>query len=157
MTPGFARSRPNTARKRISCYNAQFRSPITNLPFDWVIAPVPHAAAQVDTQNDTRVLNAEFFGGRVNFEHVSHLLNLAPGAYRFEGRERSQNLQNEQGLRWRIFCIGDTSDTLGATDLVSGEIPWRKFGMEFVVPTGKCLVTVRARPPCLGAESSRRV
>ena len=120
-------------------YNAQFRYPITNLPFDWVIAPVPHAAAQVDTQNDTRVLNAEFFGGRVNFEHVSHLLNLAPGAYRFEGRERSQNLQNEQGLRWRIFCIGDTSDTLGATDLVSGEIPWREFGMEFVVPTGECL------------------
>jgi hypothetical protein len=133
------RSLPATGHEESDLlYNAQFHYRLTNLPFDWVITPVPHAAAEVDTESDTQVLNVEFLGGRVKFEHVSHLLNLAPGAYRFEGRERSQDLKNERGLRWRISCIGDTSDTLGTTDLINGEIPWREFGMDFVVPPGKC-------------------
>lgn len=119
-------------------YNSQFHYQLTNLPFDWVIAPVPHAAIQVDSESGRRVLNVEFPGGRVKFENVSHLLNLAPGVYRFEGRERSQDVQNEIGLRWRISCIGDTSDTLGTTDFINGETPWREFDMDFVVPRDRC-------------------
>ena len=76
----------------------------------------------------------EFLGGPVNFGHVSHLLNLAPGAYQFKGREHSEDLQNELGLRWRIFCIGDTADTLGTTDPMNGDSPWRDFSVDFVVP-----------------------
>jgi hypothetical protein len=119
-------------------YNAHFNYPLTNLPFEWVITPVPRALAQVDTQNSARVLNVEFLGGPVNFGHVSHLLNLAPGAYQFKGREHSEDLQNELGLRWRIFCIGDTSDTLGTTDPMNGNSPWRDFSADFVVPRDKC-------------------
>jgi hypothetical protein len=121
-------------------YNAQFHYPLTGLPFDWVIEPASNAKAEIatETENDTRVLNVQFLGGRVKFEHVSHLLNLEPGAYRFEGRERLQELQNERGLRWRIFCVGETTDTLGTTALANGEIAWREFGMDFIVPAGKC-------------------
>ena len=36
-------------------YNAHFNYPLTNLPFEWVITPVPRALAQVDTQNSARV------------------------------------------------------------------------------------------------------
>jgi len=119
-------------------YNAEFQHPLRNLPFDWVIAPVSHAVVHFETDNAARVLSVDFLGGRVKFEHVSHLLSLAPGTYRFQGRERSQNLQNERGLRWRIACIGETAETLAATDLVNGDIPWRAFGADFVVPTTRC-------------------
>ena len=119
-------------------YNEEFRYPVTSLPFDWVIQPVPNAMVRVETQDGARTISVDFFGGRVKFEHVSHLLDLAPGSYRFQGRERSQDLQNERGLRWRIACIGDDAETLGTTDLVSGDTPWRAFAVDFTVPTGKC-------------------
>ena len=119
-------------------YNQEFRYPLTNLPFDWVIQPVSNAMAGVETQNGARTINVDFFGGRVKFEHVSHLLNLAPGSYQFQGREHSRDLQNERGLRWRIACAGDDAETLGTTDLVSGDTPWRTFAVDFTVPTDKC-------------------
>jgi hypothetical protein len=119
-------------------YNAKFQGPLRNLPFDWVIAPVSHALVHFETDNAEKILSVDFLGGRVKFEHVSHLLSLAPGTYRFEGRERSQNLRNERGLRWRIACIGDTAETLATTDLVNGDTPWRAFGADFVVPTTQC-------------------
>ena len=93
---------------------------------------------RVGTQDGASTISVDFFGGRVKFEHVSHLLNLAPGPYRLQGRERSQDLQNERGLRWRIACIGDDAETLGTTDLVRGDTPWRTFAIDFTVPTGKC-------------------
>jgi hypothetical protein len=119
-------------------YNQEFRYPLTNLPFDWIIQPVSNAMVRVGTENGARAVNVDFFGGRVQFEHVSHLLNLAPGAYRFQGREHSQDLQNERGLRWRIACAGDDAETLVTTDLVSGDTPWRTFAVDFTVPTDKC-------------------
>jgi hypothetical protein len=135
----WVRSLPPDRREEADLvYNQEFRYPLTNLPFDWVIQPVNNAMVRVGTQNGARTINVDFFGGRVKFEHVSHLLNLAPGPYRFQGRERSQDLQNERGLRWRIACVGDGAETLGATDLVSGDTDWRTFAVDFMVPTGKC-------------------
>ncbi len=135
----WVRSLPPDRREEADLlYNEGFRYPLTNLPFDWVITPVSNAMVRVGTQDDARTISVDFFGGRVKFEHVSHLLNLAPGPYRFQGRERSQDLQNERGLRWRIACVGDDAETLGTTDLVSGETPWRTFAVDFTVPTGRC-------------------
>jgi tetratricopeptide (TPR) repeat protein len=135
----WVRSLPADRREEADLlYNEEFRYPLTNLPFDWAIQPVSNAMVRVGTQNGARTINVDFFGGRVKFEHVSHLLNLAPGPYRFQGRERSQDLQNERGLRWRIACVGDDAETLGTTDLVSGDTPWRTFAVDVVVPTGKC-------------------
>jgi len=130
--------RPDRREEADLLYNEGFRYPLTNLPFDWVIQPVSNAQVRVETQNGVRTIDVDFFGGRVNFQHVSHLLNLTPGPYRFQGRERSQDLQNERGLRWRITCVGDDAEALGATDLVSGDTPWRPFSVDFIVPIGKC-------------------
>src|ERR1700722_8142770 len=91
-------------------YNARFQYTITNLPFDWVFAPVARALARAEVENGRRILEVDFFGGRVPFQDVSHLLTLPPGSYRFSGQERSQNLQNERGLRWRLACVGGTSN-----------------------------------------------
>jgi hypothetical protein len=120
-------------------YNSGLHYPLTNLPFDWVIASASNASVSIETQPAAKtIMNVDFYGGRVKFEHVSHLLNLAPGPYRFQGRERSQALQNERGLRWRIACLDGDGETLGTTDLITGDIAWRTFTMDFTVPTGKC-------------------
>jgi hypothetical protein len=119
-------------------YNGQFQYTITNLPFDWVFAPVGGALARAEVENGRRILDVDFFGGRVGFQHVSHLLTLSTGSYRFSGQERSQNLQNERGLWWRLACVGGSNATLGATDLVTGEIPWREFRVDFEVPKDNC-------------------
>jgi hypothetical protein len=123
-------------------YNQSFGYQLTNLPFDWVIAPVPNATVRFDTQAGVQVMSVDFYGGRVKFEHVSHLLNLAPGSYRFQGRERAEALQNERGLQWRIACADGEGEDLGTTDPLNGDTPWRPFAVEFTVPTGKCFYQV---------------
>jgi hypothetical protein len=142
-------------------YNEGFRYPITNLPFDWVITPIPNATVRFNSQAIGKVMDVDFFGGRVKFEHVSHLLNLAPGSYRFEGRERAQALKNERGLEWRIACADDEGENLGTTDPLSGDTPWRLFSVDFTVPTGKCfyqylVLELRARA-ALETEVAGRV
>jgi hypothetical protein len=134
------RSLPPERREEVGLlYNDGFRDHVTNLPFDWVIEPAPNARVSFEGQSaEQQIMSVDFYGGRVNFKHVSHLLNLAPGPYRFQGREKSQALQNEQGLRWRIACIDRDDETLGTTDLIKGETPWRHFTMDFSVPIGKC-------------------
>ncbi len=123
-------------------YNKGFRYQLTNLPFDWVITPVPNAAVGFDRPAGAQVMNVDFFGGRVQFQHVSHLLNLAPGPYRFQGQERAQALQNERGLQWRLACADGEGEDLATTDPLNGDSPWRPFAVEFTVPTGKCFYQV---------------
>jgi hypothetical protein len=129
---------PERLSKLDYLYNGRFQYTITNLPFDWVFAPVDGALARAEVENGRRILDVDFFGFRVAFQHVSHLLALPPGSYRFSGQERSQNLQNERGLWWRLACVGGTNATLGATDLVAGETPWREFRVDFEVPKDNC-------------------
>jgi hypothetical protein len=119
-------------------YNQSFRYQLTNLPFDWTIASVSNAAVRFDTQAGAQVMKVDFSGGRVNFAPVSHLLNLAPGSYRFQGRERAEALQNERGLQWRIACADGDGENLGTTDPLNGDTAWRPFAAGFTVPTGKC-------------------
>jgi hypothetical protein len=118
--------------------NARFQYPVTNLPFDWVFDPAPEALVRIATERDRKILKVDFFGARIRFEHVSHLLALAPGRYRFSGQERSESLQNERGLRWRLACVGALAPMLGATDPLTGDTPWREFGIDFEVPMDNC-------------------
>jgi hypothetical protein len=119
-------------------YNAHFQYPLDDLPFGWEFVPVDGALARAEIEGGRRILDVDFFGSRVIFQHVSHLLALPPGSYKFSGQERSQNLQNERGLRWRIICVGKNGATLGATELMAGDAPWREFGVGFDVPSDNC-------------------
>jgi hypothetical protein len=119
-------------------YNAHFQYPLDDLPFGWELVPVDGALARAEIEGGRRILDVDFFGSRVTFHHVSHLLALPPGSYKFSGQERSQNLQTERGLRWRITCAGKNGSTLGATELLAGDAPWREFGVGFDVPADNC-------------------
>ncbi len=119
-------------------YNGRFQFPLTNLPFDWVMSPINNTLIGVNGSGEGRILNVDFFGGRVAFHNVSHLLALKPGRYRLTGAERAENLRSERGLWWRVSCIGKPEKTLATTALLSGDTPWREFSVDFDVPPDAC-------------------
>jgi tetratricopeptide (TPR) repeat protein len=114
-------------------YNAGFEYPVTNLPFDWVFARVDSAMVELNSETNPPVLQLGFIGGRVSQPLVSHLLALPPGTYHFNGRERSDALANERGLRWRIFCLEQPDGSLAETPPLLGDTPWRAFAVTFDV------------------------
>jgi tetratricopeptide (TPR) repeat protein len=118
-------------------YNSQFRHPISNLPFDWRVASERGVSVKVSLDEERPTLNVEFYGSRVSFPVITHLIMLPPGEYIFSGSAKMENFENERGLRWRIYCA-DSGDSLAATDLLSGTMPWRSFGVKFSVPSATC-------------------
>ncbi|HZA93212.1 MAG TPA: hypothetical protein VE420_11350 [Gemmatimonadales bacterium] len=114
-------------------YNAGFEYPVTNLPFDWVFARVDSAVIELNSKTNPPLLQVAFIGGRVSEPLVSHLLALPPGTYQYTGRERSDDLANERGLRWRIFCLDQPDGSLAETPPLLGDTPWRDFAVTFDV------------------------
>lgn len=119
-------------------YNSLFQYPISNLPFDWVITPVSGASVEVVAGEKGPSLSVEFYGARVSFAHVAHLLMLPPGEYSFSGSAKTDNLDNERGLRWRIYCVSDPAGSLATTSLLNNTTPWRSFRVSFSVPPTGC-------------------
>jgi len=115
-------------------YNGRFQYPVSNLPFDWSIRPASGALVRVSGRRGGRALNVDFFGARVPFRHVSHLMMLSPGDYRFVGLESAVNLRNERGMRWRMTCGGDSAIALMETQLLVGDVAWRPIAVDFTVP-----------------------
>ena len=128
----------NLAPDRLSrlgyLYNAGFEYPVTNLPFDWVFARVDSAMVELNSEANPPVLQVGFIGGRVSHPLVFHLLALPPGTYHFSGREQSDSLANERGLRWRIFCLEQPDGSLAQTEPLLDDTPWRTFAVTFEVP-----------------------
>jgi len=129
---------PDRLSQLTHLYNGRFQYELSNLPFDWSMQPVRGAAVDLARGAQDTVLRVGFSGTRVPFRHVSHRLVLPPGDYRFTGSVKADRLQNERGLRWRIFCIENPEASLGETDLVAGNVPWRNFQVDFSVPTSAC-------------------
>ena len=119
-------------------YNDRFQYPVSNLPFDWSILPVSGASVEVASEEKEPFLNVEFYGARVSFAHVRHLLMLPPGKYVFSGSASTENLDNERGLRWRIYCVADPAGSLATTELLKKTTPSHLFRVPFSVPPTGC-------------------
>jgi hypothetical protein len=119
-------------------YNGHFQYPITNTPFDWTLAPAPGTEIEIGDGDKGRSLDVGFLGGDVDFKNVTHDLMLNPGHYALEGLVRADHLSSERGLRWRVACVEHPDDSIGTSDLVSGDMPWRAFSAPFEVPETDC-------------------
>src|SRR5262249_41372261 len=78
--------------------------------------------------------------GRVDSPVIaSQLIMLAPGNYQFQGKYRS-DIVNQQGLQWRITCAGGPSTELGASlKGTGGQLAWEEIAISFTVPNANCL------------------
>jgi hypothetical protein len=119
-------------------HNNRFQHPVSNLPFDWRFTPARGAEVNVVSSGAERLLRVQFFGARIAFAHVTHLLTLSPGTYSFSGSLQLSDIENARGLRWRIYC-NDTKATLTATNLLVGTTPWTPFDAKFMVPPSGCV------------------
>ncbi len=119
-------------------YNGDFAFPPSDLAFDWRTPAIRGAAASVRDEGGVKALKIEFYGARVNFEHVMHLLNLPPGGYVLAGEASSHGLETERGLRWRVSCFPTASGALGASEFFKGERAWKLFRFAFAVPAEGC-------------------
>ncbi|BBU60271.1 hypothetical protein MSC49_02060 [Methylosinus sp. C49] len=119
-------------------YNESFQYPVSNLPFDWTFTPTSGATIALTEESERKTLSVEFSGARVSFGHVRHMLMLAPGRYAFSGAAGTDDLDNELGLRWRIYCAANPSQTLATTRLLKKTTPLRVFRTEFTVPSEGC-------------------
>ncbi|WP_155931243.1 MULTISPECIES: hypothetical protein [Methylosinus] len=118
-------------------YNGGFEHPMSDLPFDWRFIPVAGASMEIASRERERVLVVRFYGARVAFRHVVHLLALAPGTYEFSGSVKLLNLENERGLRWKIVC-SDSSEPLATTELLTGTTPWLSLRARFTIAAEGC-------------------
>ena len=66
-------------------YNEEFRYPLTNLPFDWVIQPVSNAMVRVGTQNDARTDQRGFLRRTRQIRARIASAQLGPGALSVSG------------------------------------------------------------------------
>jgi hypothetical protein len=119
--------------------NGGFEFAPTGLAFDWSLDPVEGAEVDVVPSPDAgrgNALRAEFSGRRVPFQHVSQVLFLAPGAYRFTLKGKAEGIDNERGFWWQVSCPDGT--LLAATERLSGTTPWAEFDADFRVPATGC-------------------
>ncbi len=121
-------------------YNNRFQYPPTGLPFDWQISSSPGVSAQEAADEKEPAIKFDFYGARVAFAHARHLLALPPGDFVFSGVARSEDLQTERGLRWRVYCVADPQGALATTELLNKTTSRRPFRAEFTVPAEGCSV-----------------
>lgn len=122
-------------------YNGDFDKGPTNLPFDWVINPIAGATVRIAPlpgRASERSLQIDFVQKRVPFRHVSKLVLLPPGRFRFAGQYRAIELVNRRGMTWRLYCA-ENGNLLGETERVSGStVDWKTIEMTFDVPETGC-------------------
>ena len=122
-------------------FDGGFESNNRGLLFDWTFQRRKNVEVRIISRGNSQADNAlqiHFAKNNSPFADVSQILYLSAGTYRLEGEFRTENLQNERGLVWKVFCISDAKQFLGATSRHNGTSGWTPFTADFAVPAEKC-------------------
>jgi len=133
-------SLPGEQRRRIPyVFNGDFDLPISNIGFDWIIAPqdgVNVDAQSIQGSRGRRALRIEFVRKRWARSPVQQTLMLFPGKYRLEGRGRADGLDTWLGVQWGLRCVtgyNQTSQLLATSERFRGTSDWVAFHDDFTV------------------------
>lgn len=128
-------------RKAAFVFDGEFALDLGNRYFDWTYNPlknvdlriVPRASGSTD-----RVLRVEFASGRTAFSHLYQILRLSPGSYVLSGEAKAENLENEGGLVWRLYCISHETTLIAESPRNTGTMAWGIFDKSIEVPPVNC-------------------
>lgn len=128
-------------RKAAFVFDGEFALDLGNRYFDWTYNPlnnvdlriVPRASGSTD-----RVLRVDFASGRTAFANFYQILRLSPGSYVLSGEAKAENLENEGGLVWRLYCISKENTLIAESPRNLGSVAWGAFDKSFVVPPVTC-------------------
>jgi hypothetical protein len=122
-------------------YNGDFERGISNLPFDWSVSEIKGARTDiVETGQSSlgKALRVTFSDTRVPYANLSKLMILPPGTYQLTGMVRTDQLKNERGLAWNVYCADGEKLRVGGTQLFQGTFDWEPFSTTFAIPTSGC-------------------
>ena len=137
-------------------YNGNFQFPISNMPFDWTIDPVPGVDVSVEKKAFERRLKIVFSHTRSSFRNIRQVLFLSAGDYVFSGIESSDMISNERGVLWRIRCINTPDSTLAISSKLTDTIIQRPFTVSFAVPKSCPVQEIRLEVPAR-SEAERAI
>jgi len=123
-------------------FNGGFEEKISNMGFDWIIAPASQViidTAPTSGATGHEALRVVFRGPRIQFQHVHQYLMLDPGAYSLHGRVRPDNLETSEGIQWSIYCVGNAK-ALAHSQRFTGTDHWQHFTTQFQIPAQDCAV-----------------
>jgi hypothetical protein len=122
-------------------FDGGFESNNRGLLFDWTFQRRKNVEVRIISRGNSQADNAlqiRFAKNNSSFADVSQTLYLSAGNYRLEGEVRTEDLQNERGLVWKVFCLSDAKQILGTTSRHNGTSDWTAFTADFAVPAEKC-------------------
>lgn len=122
-------------------YNSGFDLDITNTSFDWTIIPAKNVVARqifgTSTQHG-RVLEITFIDAQIAYQNLYQRTLLPPGKYVFSGDFSTDELRNEGGLVWRVYCVDKGFKMIGQTSEIRENNQWSHFELPFDIPLADC-------------------
>ncbi|EIJ34243.1 hypothetical protein [Thiothrix nivea] len=74
-------------------------------------------------------------GDSIVFRHIDQNRLLPQGEYSFTGKYRLGPLKTSNGLRWRVYCVGENNRKIAETEAFKGyNQQWQTFKADFTVP-----------------------
>jgi hypothetical protein len=124
-------------------FDGGFESSSHDLIFDWTFRERKNVDVRVISKRSSQADNAlriDFAKNSSPFSDVSQTLYLTAGNYRLEGEVKTENLQNERGLLWKIHCVNEAKQFLVATPWHNGTSGWSSFKVDFSIPADSCVM-----------------
>lgn len=127
-------------------YNGSFERDFLPSPFDWRLLKADGARAVRERSTACAgdwSLRIDFRGTEnLAFQHVSQIVFVKPGRYRFQICMKSEHLTTDQGVGIRIRYYEASGDEEWSTERLLGSTPWRRLTADLAVPPATRLLLV---------------
>ncbi len=126
-----------------SVYDGGFESTRHDTGFDWYFRQSKQARISLGRTHGIagkRALHIVFKNRKATrFKNVWQRLLLEPGRqYQVVMRARVDNLENPQGLTWKVVCADEKTQLLASSPPFRGTKKWHDISFEFSVPEQGC-------------------
>ena len=124
-------------------FDGGFEANNRGLVFDWTFNRRKNVDVRITSRGNSQADNAlqiDFVRNNGPFADVSQTLYLSAGNYRLEGEARVENMENDRGLVWKVFCVDGNKQPLVATPRRNGTSDWNSFTADFSVPDESCVM-----------------
>jgi hypothetical protein len=144
-------------------WDGGFESDIINAGFTWRYSPYVHGVQigldSREKHSGNRSLRLTFSGlQNVDFHDVCQYVVVEPStAYRFSAWIQTRSLSTDEGVRFGLSAIGDSSSSLSWTNAVQGTQPWTQIELPWTAsPDTRQLRLCISRRPSAKFDSKIR-
>jgi hypothetical protein len=121
-------------------YNADFARPFAGGPYDWAIGECKGVQLSA---GEGGVLRIEFLGeSNVAYHHVSQLVLVRGGTYRFGARVKAEGLSTNEGVAIRLRDREAPARFTFVSDQMHGTTDWTDWNYTVVIPEATRLLEI---------------